>query len=280
MYAPLYVPLMILLGAGLGYLLAVIAGVRPSGQLAGERVSDGNDLDRLDPSHPDCPKGFSLILSCVAAAALGVGLCVVWSLLRPQQFQQLFDWDTWFEWLPLALSPYVMLILPRSLLVPALGFVVGLVARGPKRIGLLPVAVFAAAVGVSWLGLTERLPSGVTTQVYVYRLDDVPHGDPAAMDEWDKQSDEWIRYLDFNFVNRFGYESFHLDWLDSDSMKERLGGEVKMPPGQKRGFVAVKEYRRDGKVVGTTREVAFGYQTSAQLKQLALKVARRRISLQ
>lgn len=211
------------------------------------------------------------------AAILGVGAAAALEGFYPALFNNLFDSKSWFEWVELIPSPFALMLLPRSLVVMALGLFLGvtMVRPGPAKRAYLPIAAFATGFLLTWGLQAEHLPRGVETRTYAYRIYDMEDYQPSNMSAWQQHSDNWIAFLEWTLTPHTGYESFSYSTVKA--MPDRFGGDVTKPEsGDTTAYVFVKEYWKDGKQVGTIRTVRFGFLTTAEIQETFRNMVRAR----
>lgn len=190
----------------------------------------------------------------------------------PVLFDHLFYYESWFEWLEFVGSGYACLLLPRSLILVPLGYLAGYLLAGSwieirASLGKLSPLAFLAGFMLAWACQAEHLPRGVESKVYVYRI---------AGSQYDaNDSEQWVRFLEWNWSPYFGYKTYSTGLslsLFSGEFKLEIGKEG--PPT----YVFVKEYWKDGRKTSLIHASKSGQMTAGELASYFRNFARSRTS--
>ncbi|MBY0359694.1 MAG: hypothetical protein K2W82_16955 [Candidatus Obscuribacterales bacterium] len=181
----------------------------------------------------------------------------------PILFDHLLEAGTWTGWLPLR-GP-VFAYLPSCPWVILVGFALGcgISCWGNAAVGRFswrPLPAFALGFLIVWGLSAEFLPPDVHSEVKVYQFSDPQHED------WDDQSEAWIRFLETTCSPGMTYYAG-----GPEGYRTFIGEE---PRPKEIVFVFVKQYYRDGKPINKIGTYRVGFLNAEELRTITESIAR------
>lgn len=208
----------------------------------------------------------------------GVVAAAMLQMFYPVLFDHFFYCESWIEWAKYAGTGYSLMLLPRSLILLPLGFGGGFALSKLLRPNQAlstgwPVAAFAACFLIVWGLEAEHLPSGTQTRVCVYRFTDNKVSE--------EQSNEWNKFLDWNWSPFFAYEVYSRENMPRAlqlllNARDLLTNPHEQPNLDDSTFVFVKEYWANGKRVGVISTTKAGFKDAFELGEFYRNFARSR----
>lgn len=208
----------------------------------------------------------------------GVIAAAMLQMFYPVLFDHFFSCDSWFEWVKYAGTGYSLMLLPRSLILLPIGFAGGfalskLVRPSQPLSSGWPVAAFATCFLLIWGFEAEHLPGEVQTRVCVYRFTDE--------NLTEEQSDEWNKFLDWNWSPHFHYEVYSRDTMPRAlqlllNARDIFTNQHEQPHLGGSTFVFVKEYWVKGQRKSVITTTKTGFKDAFELGEFYRNFARSR----